>query len=182
MEKMDALASGRLAGAVQSKETSGDDNTKRKVPRRDPAPRPDREAGPSPPSSPRQEKMDSETSKPEGASLQPSQMQQLQDGLAAVLAAVNQLTEHQNNMQTKLEFLGSQVGSLKLEMVEMENRMVDFSTKLEQQAAKTSALEAKMRYTDLSGKRRERPGTSKIRGAVASRRGQETSDDDEEEQ
>lgn len=63
MEKMDALASGRLAGAVISNEASGDANTKRKVPRRDPAPLPDREAEPSTSSSPRHEKMDAETLK-----------------------------------------------------------------------------------------------------------------------
>lgn len=85
-------------------------------------------------------------------------------------------------MQTKLELLGSKVGSLKHEMVEIESRMEDLSTKLDQQAAKASSLEAKMRYTDLSGKRRERASTSKIKGAVASRRDQVTSDDDEEEQ
>ncbi|KAH9378713.1 hypothetical protein HPB48_006097 [Haemaphysalis longicornis] len=92
MEKMDALASGKIAGAVLSNEACGDASTKRKVPRWDPAPLPDREAEPSTSSSPRHEKMDAETSKPEGASLEPSQMQQLQDGMVAVLEAVNQLT------------------------------------------------------------------------------------------
>ncbi|KAH9382287.1 hypothetical protein HPB48_000889 [Haemaphysalis longicornis] len=108
--------------------------------------------------------MNGETLKPQGVSLEPSQMQQLQDGLAVVLAAVNQLTQQQNDMQTKVELLGSKVGRLKHEMVEIESRIEDLSTKLEQQAAKTSSLEAKMRYTDLSGKRRERASTSKIKG------------------
>ncbi|KAH9381944.1 hypothetical protein HPB48_013583 [Haemaphysalis longicornis] len=171
MEKMDALASGRFAGAVISNEASGDANTKRKVPRRDPAPLPDREGEPSTSSSPCHEKMDAETLKQQGASLEPSQMQKLQDGLAA-----------QNDMQTNLELLGSKVGSPKHEMVEIESRMEDLSTKLDQQAAKTSSLEAKMRYTDLFGKRRERASTSEFKGAVASRRDQVTSDDDEEEQ
>ncbi|KAH9366396.1 hypothetical protein HPB48_002678 [Haemaphysalis longicornis] len=72
--------------------------------------------------------------------------------------------QKQNDMQTKLELLGSKVGSLKHEMVEIESRMEDLSTKLDQQAAKTSSLEAKMRYTDLLGRKGERASTSKIKG------------------
>ncbi|KAH9366085.1 hypothetical protein HPB48_000364 [Haemaphysalis longicornis] len=161
MEKMDALASGRAAArAVKPNEAFGDANAKRKVPRRDPpsssiAPG---EASPSTSAQPNQEEMDAETSRrEETATPQCSLKEQPPQGgdMAAILAAINQITE--------------QYGVIRAELQATETQVKGMSVKQERQAAKMVAMTAKSRFAALKKSR-----TSRIKETVASRCGRVT--------
>ncbi|KAH9360395.1 hypothetical protein HPB48_008379 [Haemaphysalis longicornis] len=167
MEKMDALASGRAAArAVKPNEASGDANAKRKVPRRDPPSSSIArgEASPSTSAQRNQEEMDAETSmREETATPQSSQKMQPPQGgdMAAILAAINQITE--------------QYGVIRAELQAMETQVKGMSIKQERQAAKMAAMTAKSRFAAL-----KKGCTNRIKETVASRRGRVTTSEEDE--